>query len=139
MPDRKYTFFDLFSSGYLPITCKELIDPTPMPEPTITDSITNPSVDNMFEGIVDSNYRIGSTTITITDANGKVVQKSTMFCRSNEIDSMNLSRYVHPVEYDVLQGLVDLDFLKAGTYTVTYTATISTGEVLPFRTFTFTK
>ena len=139
VPDRKYTFFDLFSSGYLPITCKELIDPTPLPEPTITDSISNPGLDNMFKGIISSNYRIGSTTITITDENGKVMQQSTMFCRNNEIENMDLSRYTDPIEIDVLQGLVDPDFLGAGTYTVTYTAQISTGEILTFRTFTFTK
>ena len=139
VPDRKYTFFDLFSSGYLPITCKELVDPTPLPEPTITDSITDPSKDNMFEGIVDSNYRIASTTITVTDSDGKVVQQSTMFCRNNEIENMDLARYVDPIEQDVLQGLVDLNFLDKGTYTVTYTARISTGEILTFRTFTYTK
>ncbi len=139
VPDRKYTFYELFNKGYLPITCKELIDPTPQPEPTITDSISNPSLDNMFKGIVDSNYRIASTTITITDESGKVVQQSTMFCRNNEIENMDLSRYTDPVEIDVLQGLVDTDFLGAGTYTATYTARISTGEVLTFRTFTFTK
>lgn len=142
VPDRKYTFFDLFSSGYLPITCKELIDPSPLEEPVIQDSFSGtvtPSLENMFQGIVSCNYRIDSTTITITDENGKEVQKSTMFCMNNEIESMDLSRYLNPIEQDVLQGLVDPNYLESGTYTVTYTARIATGEELTFRTFTFTK
>lgn len=140
--DRKYTFFDLFSSGYLPITCKELIDPSPLPEPEIKDSFSGtitPSVGNLFEGVVSCNYRMASTTITITDESGKTVQQSTMFVRNKEIKSIDLARYNNPVEQDVLQGLVDPNFLASGTYTVTYTARISTGEVLTFRTFTFTK
>lgn len=138
VPDRKYDFFTLYSSGYLPITCKELIDPSPLEAPEIKDSVSNPSLENMFEGIVSCNYRIGSTTITITDESGKEVQKSTMFCMNNEIESIDLARYRDPVEQDVLKGLVDPDFLSSGTYTATYTARISTGEELTFRTFTFT-
>ena len=138
-PDRIYKFSDLFLSGYLPITCKELIDPSPLEEPVIKDSVTNPSLDNLFEGIVSCNYRIGSITITIADESGKTVQESTMLALNNEIESIDLTRYEDPIEQDVLKGLMDLNYLESGTYTATYTAQISTGEVLTFRTFTFTK
>lgn len=137
--DTEFTFYYLFSKGYLPFTCKELIDPSPLPEVTITDSIENPSLANMFSGIVDSPYRISNVTITITDSEGKEVQSSTMFALANELHNIDLSRFTHEVEQDVLQGLIDVDSLEPGEYTATYTARISTGETLPFRTFTFTK
>lgn len=62
-----------------------------------------------------------------------------MFALNNEIESIDLTRYEDPIEQDVLKGLMDLNYLESGTYTATYTAQISTGEVLTFRTFTFTK
>lgn len=139
IPDREMTFAQLYKTGYLPVTCKELIDPSPLPEVTITDSVKEPSIDNIFDGIVNCPYRISNVTITIQDEKGNTVQEATMFGLSKEMYDFNLQRFKHNVEQTVIKGSIKLDALESGTYTVTHTARIATGEKIPFRTFTFTK
>ena len=139
IPDREMSFQELYTTGYLPVTCKELIDPSPLPEVTITDSVKEPSIDNIFDGIVNCPYRISNVTITIQDEKGNTVQEATMFGLSEEMYDFNLQRFQHNVEQTVMKGSIKLDALESGTYTVTHTARIATGEKIPFRTFTFTK
>lgn len=138
-PDREMTFRELYQSGYLPITCKELVDASPLPEATITDSVKEPTIDNIFNGIVNCPYRISNVTITIQDAKGNTVQEATMFGLSEEMYDFNLERFNHNVEKTVMKGSINPDNLASGEYTVTHTAQIATGERIPFRTFTFTK
>ena len=139
VPDREMTFTELYTTGYLPVTCKELIDPSPLPEPTITDSETTHTIDNIFKGTVHCPYRIAFVTITIADAKGNTVQEGTMFCLSEEMYDFNLTRFGHNVEKTVIKGEINLDALESGTYTITHTASIATGEKIVFRTFTYTK
>ena len=137
--DAQCSFKDLFNSGYLPITCKELNDPAPCAEPQLTDSTSEPSMDNMLRGKVTCNYRISDITIRITDANGNLLQKATCFAQQNEMLTFDLSRFTSLTEAKSMQGKIELEKLDAGTYHCTYTARISTGEQITFRDFDFTK
>ena len=137
--DRKFTFQVLYQKGYLPVTCKELIDPAPLTPVEVTDSIENPSIDNIFKGTFTSTRRISYVTIDIKDAKGNLVQSCTTHCISREQYTFELIRFISDVEKLVQIGEIDLDALESGTYTVTHTATLATGEEWVVRNFTYEK
>ena len=137
--DREYTFDFLYKKGYLPVTCKELIDPSPLPEATVTDSESTHTIDNIFKGTVNSPYRISHVTIRIADKKGNTVQECTTFAIASEMRDFNLIRFISDVEKLVQQGSIDLDALNSGTYTVTHTAYLGNGDQVTFRNFTFEK
>ena len=139
LPDREMTFQELYTTGYLPVTCKELIDPSPLAEVTITDSEKEHNIDNIFKGIVNCPYRISNVTITIKDSKGNTVQEATMFGLSKDMYDFNLARFTHSVEKTVMNGQINLNALESGTYTVTHTAKLGNGEDVEFRNFTFEK
>ena len=136
--DKEWTYNTLLQKGYLPVTCKELIDPSPLPEAAITDYTDAPTFDNMFTGKISANYRISSVTVTISQK-GKTVQEATCFGHQEEIYEFNLYRFTSGVEKDVMQGHVDKDDLAPGTYHCTFTARLSTGDNITFRDFEFEK
>ena len=136
--DAKFTFAKLYEQGYLPVTCKEFIDPSPLPEETVTDSETEHTKETIFKGVFQSPYRISSVTITITDKDGNVVQQMTGFGKQDEMTRFRLTRMTDEAEADVVRGSIDLDALPAGTYQCTHTCQISTGKILTVRVFEFT-
>lgn len=136
--DKEWTYNTIFQKGYLPMTCKELVDPSPRAKPEITDYNDAPTMESMFRGVIESNYRISSVTVTISQ-NGKTVQKATCFGHQEEMYTMNLYRFTKDSEAPVLQGSINLEELPAGTYDCTFTARLSTGDNIQFRNFTFTK
>lgn len=136
--DKSWTYDTIFKKGYLPVTCKELVDPSPRPEATVTDYTDTPTMDNMFGGVIEANYRISSVTVTISQQ-GQTVQQATCFGHQEEMYTLNLYRFTKPSEQPVLQGSVSLEDLPAGTYQCTFTARLSTGDNITFRDFTFTK
>lgn len=137
--DEPWTFQWMFDVGYLPVTCKELVDPSPRAEVTVTDYTDAPTADNMFKGVVKASYRISSVTVTITDKKGNTVQKATCFGKEEEMYSMNLYRFTDMVEKEVMQGSIDLNALEKGTYRVIFACRVSTGDNIVFRDFEFTK
>lgn len=136
--DKAWTYSEILKKGYLPVTCKELVDPSPREEATVTDYTDTPTYDNMFGGVVEANYRISSITATITK-DGKTIQQATCFGHQDEMYQFNLYRFMNPVEQTVMQGVIDKDALEPGTYHCTFTARLSTGDNIEFRGFDFTK
>ena len=137
--DNKYPFLKLYSNGYLPVTCKELVDPSPLNEPTISDNIPEPGLNNLYSGKISCNFRISHMIIEITDKSGEVVQKSTCYAREEEKHKFKMSSFEKDYSAGVTQGVIDIDALAAGDYTCTVYAHISTGNVLQARQFKFTK
>lgn len=136
--DKKWTYNTLFQKAYLPVTCKELIDPSPLPEAQITDYTDAPTYDNMLAGVIRANYRISFVTVTISQE-GKVIQQATCYGLQGERYEFNLYRFTSGVEKVVMQGSIKKDDLAPGTYDCTFTAQLSTGDMITFRDFTFTK
>lgn len=137
--DEPWTFQLMYDTGYLPVTCKELVDPSPRAEVTVTDYTDTPTADNMFKGVVKASYRISSVTVTIADKKGNTVQTATCFGKQEEMYSINLYRFTDVVEKEVMQGNIDLNELEEGTYRVTFACRVSTGDNIIFRDFEFTK
>jgi hypothetical protein len=68
--DREWSYSYLLEKGYLPVTCQELIDPTPLEEEVIEDSLQTFTVKEILSGTLNSNYRISHVVVTIFDENG---------------------------------------------------------------------
>lgn len=136
--DTQWSFETIFKRGYLPITCKELVDPTPRPEETLTDTVTTPTLDNILGGTLESNYRISSVTATVTDSKGNTVQQATCFGRQSEMYTFSVSRLTSAQEQAVMDGSIDLSALPAGSYRCTVSCRLSTGREMVFRELDFT-
>jgi len=135
--DVSYRYRDLFDDGYLPITCKELIDPAPIAAASVSDSIAMPKAETLFTGTISSNRALDGVTVTITDGSGKVVQE----CLARPIRSTVFGFYMSQFVSDSaeqLKGSVDLSKLSAGKYRCTVTARTITGETVTVRDFEFT-
>ena len=137
--DNKYTFRKLFNNGYLPITIKELVDPSPLEEPWVKDSKEDRTIDKLDFGEITSNYRISHVVLDITDAEGKLLQTSTCYVREVDKYSFQMKSFRVDAVSQVLNGELDLDALPAGTYTCTITCHLSTGDILVANQFDFTK
>ena len=136
--DREYSFQYLYDKGYLPVTCKELIDPSPLPEPKVEDSVQAPTVETMFTGFLKANYRIASVTATITDKDGKPVQQATCNSLEKELFSFDLGRFVADAPRELVIGKIDVSALSPGQYGCVFDCRLSTGAVIRIRDFTFT-
>ena len=136
--DRKRTFSYLFAAGYLPVTCKELVDPADLPKPLVIDPEQNPGENNMFVGNIEATYRISYVTVTVYSG-AKQLQQSTCFAvEKPDKYSFDLTRFLLPTEQAVLKGKLDLKALEPGDYRCTFTCRLATGDEILFRDFTFT-
>lgn len=136
--DVQWSFETIFGKGYLPVTCKELVDPSPRPEEALKDTVTTLTVENILGGTLESNYRISSITATVTDSKGKTVQQATCYGRQEEMFAFNVARITNKQEQAVMDGSVDLDALSPGSYHCTLTCRLSTGREMVFRELDFT-
>ena len=133
------SFAQIYTAGYLPITIRELQDPSALPPVEITDYTDAPTVENMFSGNVESNYRIAYITVTVYDKKDRAVQEATCFSKNSEEYKFDLSRFPQDAAQGKVQGTLDLDTLPKGEYRCSFTCRVSTGEMITFRDFTFEK
>ena len=136
--DKQWSFDYIFDKGYLPVTCKELIDPSPLPEPKVEDTNQEPTLDNMFYSTITSNYRIAMVTVTVLDAQDRPVQQAICNSMEQEFFTFALSRFLLDDQLGVLVGEIDPAALEPGQYRCTFDCRLSTGKVIRFRDFTFT-
>ena len=138
--DIEYTFAKLFSSGYLPITCKELVDPSTVEAPQVTDSlsVSNHNFKNLLSGTISTNHwMIDRVQMTITDQEGNVVQQGSA-CSSRTgryTFKMSLFKTDEPAKR---LGNIDPDALQAGNYHCTVTVRLSTEQEFTVRDYDFT-
>lgn len=135
--DSTTTFSGMVTNGYLPVTCKELIDPSPLEKPVLTDSETEFSYETILSGNISCNWFIDAVTMTITDASGAQVQKATVSTNRNSYRSFDMQKFVTDIP-ETIRGSLDLDALEAGSYHCTVVCRLTTGEELTARDFDFT-
>lgn len=137
--DTKWSFQTLLNKGYLPVTCKELIDPAPLTKESVVDSAKEYSFKTLHSGTITASYPISSLTMTITDAQGSPVQKATCYAgESNNRYSFYMSQFNSPLERLLMQGSYDPKALTPGDYHCTLTCQIATGRTFTVRDFDFT-
>lgn len=138
--DKVYTFAELFSSSYLPVTVKELVDPSPVEETWVKDSVDTPTLDNLFTGSITSNRYIDSVRITITNEAGEVIQEVTGRARRRYNKDFQIERLLTEKPGSVM-GSIDLEALEPGSYRCKVSAklTIEDNYEHILRDFDFTK
>lgn len=138
--DQVYSFAELYNEGYLPITCKELIDPAPVAEPEIKDSLTEFNKDTILTGTISCNWAIDKVTVVISDAGGNEVQRSSVIALRGANYSFDMAgRFadIYPMKKHVI-GSVDVSKLAAGEYRCVVYCRLTTGAEHTVRDFTFT-
>jgi len=135
--DREYSFTKLFESGYLPVTNKVFVDPSPLEEPVIKDTVTDHDRTSLTKGILSCNWALDSVAITITDGSGKVVQSSLMHPQRRSELAVSMSQFSSDPE-EKLVGKLKLGTLTAGNYHCKVTARTVAGHELVARDFDFT-
>ena len=137
--DLKQTFCELFAEGYLPVTCKELIDPAPAAVPTVWDSVAEPDGSTVLEGVISSNWAIDCVTVTITGKDGNVAQQGTVYAiRDPRRYALELRQFVEE-EPERMRGRVAPEELPAGSYRCVLTCRLAAGQVFTVRDFAFAR
>ena len=136
--DVTYTFDQLFSGGYLPMTCKELIDPAPVEEAYVNDSNPAPSAMEFLNGELESNYYIDTITATTTDMEGNIIQQAAM--RAPRYDNLivDLQRF-NEEEPGKIRGEFDYNTLEPGKYRSMLVCRLINGQEFTLRDITFEK
>lgn len=138
----KSPFRQVYSSGYLPITCKVLNDASPVEAAKVTDSLnaSEYTYENLFRGEFTTNRMVSSVTMTVTDANGEVFKVTGSGIRA-AIKSYDLQNFLTE-NYEghmVLRGGLALEKLVAGnTYHCAVVVSLGSGEQITVRDFDFT-
>ena len=137
--DLKQTFREAFAEGYLPITCRELVDPAPAEVPTVWDSVEQPGVDTLTEGVISSNWPIDRVDMTITNGDGKTVQHGAVYAlRDSRRYALELRQFAEE-EPERMWGRIAPEELAAGSYRCVLTCRLTTGQVFTVRDFAFVR
>ena len=134
--DVMYSYRKLYTDGYLPITCRELIDPTPIPEPLVIDSLTAHGADTLFAGTLTATRCISHVTVTVTDGAGNVVCQATAPAVRGKLTSFDMSLLAGG---QGVRGSADLTPLQSGSYRCSTVCHLLTGEEVTVRDFNFNK
>lgn len=135
--DEKFSFFDLFKQGYMPITCQELVDPSaPVVEAQVTDSLSSATIDDLYNGTFTANYFFSTVDVTIKNANGEALQTVRAFANRGDIYVFQLSEFVENPTRTV--GGLDISKLAPGTYTCAYDVALVNGYSTTVRQIEFT-
>ena len=134
----EWSFEKLYSTGYLPVTCKELIDPSPLPEPAVNDPLTDVTAKNMFSGKIAATRPIASVTLSVYDSNNTKLQEATAYITALDIPEFSMMRFSSDIEKNMMRGSYDLKSLEAGEYKCVFTATLGDGSEIEFRNVPYT-
>lgn len=134
--DDVYTFYDLASQGYIPVTIRELVDPATVEEPSVTDSVTSADKETLFTGTIHSNMYIDSVTITVFDSQAAAVQQATAGVTRNKNNDFEMAKFMEDAP-ESIRGKLDLQALSAGTYRCTVVCRLTTGQEFTVRDFEF--
>ncbi len=135
--DDIWTFETLYSKGYLPVTCKELIDPSPLATEEAFISGTPTTLDQVLSSTVNATYRIAYARVTIQKAD-TIVQQATLYGREQNCRQLELRDLLNTVEQAVILGGIDPQALPAGTYHCSVTCRLATGNIHTLCEFEFT-
>jgi len=136
--DEEYSFSELCFNGYLPVTNKIFVDPSPIEEPVVTDTVKEPTISNLFSGAIRCNWALDNVTVTITDASGAAVQSSILHPQRRTELSVSMSQFSKDAPENKTVGVVSPLELAAGSYHCKVTCRTVAGHVLTAREFDFT-
>ncbi len=119
--DRNVSFASLYKSTYLPFTLKELIGTDPVEQGYAKlECEENPSLKNLADGKIVSNYEISDVTVRVLDGNGK--EAYSYVCNGDWLEyEKKLNKAVFPARIS--------PFAKKGGHKIEILCRIGTGEL----------
>lgn len=139
--DHKSSLQELFDEFYLPLSCIELREGV-QPECVVTVDTDGTGKAYLATGVVETNYRLISTTIRITDEAGAEVFEKTLFTAVDKWINTSTNDYARTTvnsfdlaAFAIYLGQAQLETGK--TYTYELSAVPGTGESHVLKTFTF--
>ena len=122
--DVKRTFKELYSEGYLPFRIPELAGKDPVDKATVSIDHTGSSITltELYKKTLTSNYALSDVTVTVVNAEGKVLYENTGF-------TMSISTREILLRTCALTGELR-DISQSGEHTVIVSARVGTGEKL---------
>ena len=136
--DKKHTFKELYDNGYLPITCKELIDPAPLSEVSLNDSNASSNAENFLNGFIDTNYHIDTVTVSIYDAENNLLQQAALRATRYEKRILSLNNFSKE-NANTIRGSFDYSALPSGNYRATLVCRLVNGQEIMTRDLSFEK
>lgn len=133
----KYSFADLYKTGYMPITCRAFTDPSPIPDPTVTDTLEEYGYASLFEGELCANRLIDAVIMTVTDTAEKELLRMTVPARRDR-KNFDMNLFVTENRSCVI-GNMDADALPAGQYHCRLVCRLSGDINVTVRDFDFVK
>ena len=139
------TFTNVYKDGYIPVTCKELLDESyGIAEESVKDSLTEAQLTkiNVGRGFVETNYYVSKAKLEITDENGNVVYSAIRYRDETKPYRVSLTwfgkntteSYANMNLYD---DILDVETLASGNYHCKLDVYLSTGSVHTVRDFDF--
>ena len=122
--DRKITFSDLYTKGYVPFTFAELIGEDPVEPAEVALDLKNPesaTVTDLYRSKLSANYAISHTTLTVQDKKGNEVYSNTYYSPEHNLRQTPMLTLINR---DELAPCVN------GDYTVTIACRVGTGQNL---------
>ena len=135
--DKKISFRQLCVDGYLPITCKELIDPSPVEGPAVKDAVVEHNRYTILGGTISANRFIDTVTVTITDSTGKEVQEASLNATRTAVLAFDMRKFIEDDPAAIIGG-IDVDALSPGNYRCMTVCRLSGGQEFTVRDFDFT-
>lgn len=133
--NKKFTFKQLFSLNYIPVTTAEFAGSDPYAQAAVTFSAQCVSMDALLSGKVESNYPMSLLKVKAAGENGKETVLHTVYFNRADVKSGKARSYSIPTD-TIAAGLEALAF---GDYTITVEVTAPNGEVFTPVTFIHTK
>jgi len=125
--DSKYSFRELFNTGYLPFEVPELCGKAAVQKAKAELISSDQTVASISEGTVEANYCISRVDAIFTDADGKIAYQTNALGSSNATD-----QYKMKISKVFLLTQLSRRLKKGQSYTLTMTARLGNGETLTF-------
>lgn len=147
--DFKVTYKELFSGGWIPLTCAELMDSSIGEEPAeIVDSIAKSEHNraNLFKGEISANYYISHYIMEISDKEGNVLQRAWRINNETNIMDFEVTEFTSQYMADNDSGfkmytkdnvLSSSKLTKGETYHCKLTVHLGNGQDVVVRDFDF--
>jgi hypothetical protein len=122
--DQKISFQKLYTSGYLPFTYAEFLGTDPVEKATVSSTIPQgiPTLKEIADASITSNYAISDLELTLTNTKGEVVYTTQTQASINNVKKHNLTSPVSSMN-------VSYWLSKEPDCTLKLTCRVSTGEV----------
>lgn len=141
--DWKYTFNNMYLGGYMPFTIEELV--TGEMEPVECKLVGGTDgYGGMFAGTVESNYKLDSVTLRVTNSKGELAFERTMWVgadRSTEFNSRDNGIRNYHDDYKMANFAVPMQYVElelGETYEYTISAYLATDDTFQLHSGSFT-